>query len=151
MYCSYGINRYNTPDDVSLRVVPMTARWIKGFDTAKKMIAQSNGKHPGRRMGAAIFCGSRFLGGGANAYQKTNPDNAFGSTTVSLHAEQVAVTKIKHYEYTTKLICYVVRLNTSDEFVISKPCTMCIKYLQKHGVSIIRFINKDGDAEEMLL
>ena len=151
MACIEYLNRYNTPDDICLRVVPITARWKRGFEAAKKASLDSDGRYPSEKTGAAIFHGSRLLSSGHNQYTKTIPDNVFSEYVMTIHAEQCAINKIRHYEYKAKLICYVVRMNTSGGLVVSKPCNMCISYLQKHGVDLVRFINSDGIPEEMLL
>lgn len=150
--CIEYINRYNTPDNICLRIMPMTARWKRGFEAAKKASYESDGRYPSERTGAAIYHGSRLLSSGCNQYTKTIPSNVLPNKFVTtIHAEQCAINKIRHYEYDAKLICYVVRVDTSGRYVVSKPCNMCIKYLQKHGVEIVRFINTDGVPEEMFI
>lgn len=144
-------NRYNTPDNICLRVMPMTARWKRGFDAAKKASLESDGRYPSEKTGASVFHGARLLASGSNQYSKTIPNNVCGHYVTTIHAEQCAINKIRHYEYNAKLICYVVRMNTSGGLVVSKPCNMCISYLQKHGVELIRFINAEGFAEEMAI
>lgn len=152
MYDPEYANRYNTPDDIHLRIMPITARWKKGFEAARRASLDSDGKYPSEKTGSAIFHGARLLAVGNNLYHKTLPANVKkGQYIVTLHAEQQAVNRIRHRELKTKLICYVVRMNNFGDLVVSKPCNMCIAYLQKYGVSVVRFINSDLLAEEMSL
>ena len=145
-------DRYNNYEVISIER-PITRRWIQGFETAKAAMVYSDGFKARDKMGAAIFCGSRLLSIGFNQYSKT--DGTIKTKTpflFSIHAEKAALSKIKYRNYSDlKLICYVVRMNSKNQFVISKPCNNCIEALQNFGVHSIRFINAKGNAEEILL
>lgn len=149
--------RYKYDDEVCYRRYSgLTDRWVRGFEAAKNASTHSDGYAVRDRMGAAIFHGRRVLSVGHNTYQKTKPGNlaikADGKIhTLSLHAEQMAVNRIRHYEYSSKLICYVVRVNAFGQYVTSKPCRMCLNYLKEHNIQIVRFINEVGLPEEIRL
>ena len=151
-------NRYKINNSsVYLQTKPLTNRWVKGFDAAKQAITQTEGKHQRQLLGAAIFHGNRLLSTGYNIFTKTKPGNTVTKAngkeySVTAHAEQVAVDGIKHYGYENlKLIIYVVRVNSENSFVTSRPCNMCIDYLRKYGIRIVRFINEHGLPEQMML
>lgn len=148
---SYTINNQT----IYIRVQILTKRWIKGFEAAKKASFLTDSKVQSHRMGSAIFQGSTLLSIGHNAYNKSKPGNSFihngKQHDKSLHSEQMAVDKIRHYEYTSKLIMYVVRLNSLGEYVASAPCDMCIEYMRKYNIKVVRFINVKGQPEELVL
>ena len=148
--------RYEINDStIYIKVKPLTHRWIKGFETAKEAIIYSPNKCMGHFMGAALFCGNRLLATGNNFTGKSQPGNTVKKEdgteyTISCHAEQNTLCAIKHYDYTnSKLIMYVARVNNVGKFVNSRPCKMCIDSLRKHGIKLVRFINKDGIPEEL--
>jgi len=135
----------------------LTGRWIHGFEAAKRAIVYSSDQCPGHYLGAAIFHGNRLLATGNNTGSKTKPGNTAVKPNgteydISCHAEQMAVDGIKHYGYENlKLILYVVRVNSDDKYTTSRPCNMCIDYMKKYGIKIVRFINKNGAPEEMAI
>ena len=155
--CYTSENRYKINDSsIYIKTKPITNRWLRGFNAAKNAIVETGGKPLRHCLGAAIFHGNRLLSNGTNGY-KTKPENVVSKEDgseyyVTCHAEQIAVDGIKHYGYdesNTKLIMYVVRVNSSNMFVTSKPCNMCIDYMKRYGIKLVRFINDKGIPEEM--
>ena len=150
-----GKNRYVINNsNVFIIQKPITCRWTRGFKAAMEASKHSDGDSSRDRLGAAIFHGNRLLASGCNSYSKTKPGNVGtrpdGSEfPVSLHAEQCAVDKIKYQEQAGKLILYTARINALGQYVSSKPCNMCIEYLRKYNIKIVRFINELGVPEEM--
>lgn len=151
-------NRYKiNKSTVYIKVKPLTKRWITGFHAAKEAISYSEDKCPGAFLGAAIFHGNRLLCVGNNTLGKSKPGNTViredgTGYDITTHAEQACVDKIKYREgNTTNLIMYVVRVNAEGAFVNSKPCNMCVDYMRKYGIKLVRFINKNGIPEELKL
>ena len=150
-------NRYKVNNfTVFVKTRPLTARWVSGFNAAKKAI-DTNNFTTGYRLGAAIYEGNRLLASASNFEVKTRPGNTAikpdGTTyNITCHAEQIAIDRIKYKKgHSTGLIMYVVRINSKNNLVISKPCIMCIDYMRFYGIKIIRFINSSGMPEEMKL
>lgn len=147
----YSINN----EDRFIESKPLTKRWIKGFDAAKKASQYDDSETQSHRMGSAIFQSGKLLSTGHNVYGKSKPGNTFADDlkvyNKSVHAEQMAVDRIKHYEYDAKLVLYVVRLDGNGDFTCSSPCDMCIEYMKEHGIKKVRFINKNGQPEELTL
>jgi deoxycytidylate deaminase len=140
---------------VFLRRKPLTLRWVRGFKIAAEASKESSGGL--MRLGAAIFHGNRLLSTGYNLYGKTKPGNIGlrldgTSFDITTHAEQLAADRIKYKQENNKnLILYVVRVSSKGKYVCSMPCNLCIEYLRKYGIKRIRFINKEGIPEEMML
>jgi deoxycytidylate deaminase len=103
-------------------------------------------------MGAAIFQGSKLIAVGYNFYGKSKPGNTCihnGKVhNKSLHAEQMAIDQIKHYNYASKLTLYVVRLDGNGDYTCSAPCNICLDYMRKYKIKRVRFINFEGKPEE---
>ncbi len=128
---------------------PITKRWIQGFEAAKAASECSDGFKNRDKMGSAIFFGSRLLSIGFNQYSKID---ASTKKQLSMHAEKAALSKIKYRNYeSVKLICYVVRMNSKNQYVVSKPCKSCITALTEGGIHSVRFVNSNGNAEEIFL
>ena len=138
-----------------IKTKPLTRRWVKGFEAAKKASQYSDEETQSHRMGAAILKSGKLLSTGHNVYGKSKPGNTFTNKekvyNKSVHAEQVAVDRIKYYSYDSKLILYIVRLDGNGEYTCSAPCNMCIDYMRQHGIKKVRFINKKGQPEELSL
>ena len=147
----YKLNNYT----MYIQTKPLTARWVAGFNAAKKAIEYSDINSPGHYMGAAIYEGNRLLSFGNNFALKTKPGNTAvkrdGTTyDITCHAEQIAIDRIKYKKGNSiRLIMYVVRINAKGRFVASRPCAMCIDYMKTYGIKIVRFINLSGVPEEM--
>ncbi len=148
----YKLNRFTT----YISVKPLTRRWITGFNAAKQAIIYSENRCPGHYMGSAIFHGNRLLATGNNLIDKSKPGNVVikedgTEYSISCHAEQAAIDKIKYRDNNTNLIMYVVRVSSLGKFVNSRPCNMCLDYMRTYGIKTVRFINKNGVPEELKL
>lgn len=105
-------------------------------------------------MGAVIFAGSRLIASGSNSLIKSMPGNRFtkiltGGKAVeymkSIHAEQAALVKIKHYDYERqKLSMFIYRENSKGHMSASFPCPMCQKVLRQSCISVVYFITPDN-------
>lgn len=149
-----NINKYSYDEPV-YSVETVSKRWHRGLTLALNASNGSDAIYPQNKMGAVIMAGSRVLSIGSNQYNKTRPGNVLRKdgklVHISTHAEQVALDGIKYRAYSSKLICYVARINSTGNLVTSKPCILCIASLKKAGISIVRFINSNGLPEEMYL
>lgn len=154
---NYSATKYVINESfVYIKKRSLTCRWVRGFKAAIEAASQSDGDASRDRLGAAIFHGNRLLSTGHNLYSKTKPGNIGtkpdGSEfTISVHAEQSAVDKIKYCEYSGKMIIYVARMNALGQYVNSRPCNMCINYLRKYNINIVRFVNEFGIPEELFI
>jgi tRNA(Arg) A34 adenosine deaminase TadA len=153
---AYSINnRYSINEsNCYIKYSPLTNKWISGFEAAKKAIGNPV---TGKFMGAAIYSGNRLISVGNNRSHKTKPTNVVvlsdgSNCAITQHAEQSAIDKIKYKQANNKrLVLYVVRVTAAGKFVVSRPCAMCIDYMKKWNISLVRFINKDGLPEEIKL
>ena len=124
-------------------------RWVRGFETAQAASAHSDGRFVGSRMGAALYSGATLLAVGFNIYAKTHPEGKKKTHDVTIHAEQMALLRRRHYETNATLTMYVWRETVGGVPASSKPCVSCQMRLRVAGVSKVRYINEHGEAEEM--
>jgi len=151
-YSGHQIKLHKLSDDITV-----TNRWEKGFEAAKAAALCSPvwDKRPKAKLGAVIYSGSRLLAAGYNQQGKTSPGSVVTTPvkqfSLNVHAEHSAILKIRYRadNFKSKLICYVVRLNTVGGFATSKPCNECIRKLREAGVGIVRFHNQLGQPEEI--
>lgn len=134
------------------RILIPTAKVIRGIEIAKAASDHSDGLGGGRKLGAALFAGSRLVSIGFNSYSKSKPTNVFnehGKTYCkSIHAEQSALLKYKrHYTNnngSSKLTLYVVRYTSNGFKGCSKPCSMCQKFMKDFGIDEVVYFDLDG-------
>ena len=124
-------------------------RWIRGFEAAQAAAAHSDGKIIGSRMGAALYAGPNLLAVGFNIYTKTHPDGKRQNYDITIHAEQMALFRRRHYDNDSNLIMYVWRETVGGVAALSKPCVNCQERLRVAGVRRVRYINERGEAAEM--
>ena len=154
----YNSNRYAVNGHtVYIRAKTLTSRWKRGFEAAISALTESDGKCPGEKMGASVFHGARLLSTGFNLYSKTKPGNSHRLDSgfvfdSSIHAEQMAIDRIKHYDYNNKkLTLYIARVDGNGKMACSRPCSVCVDYMKEHGIKVARFINEHGAPEEMVI
>ena len=124
-------------------------RWTRGFEAAQAASLHSDGKCTGSRMGAALYSGSTLLAVGFNIYAKTHPEGKKKTHDVTIHAEQMALFRRRHYDTNATLTMYVWRETVGGVPSLSKPCLSCQSRLKLAGISKVRYINEYGEAEEM--
>ena len=129
----------------------ITKSWQRGFDAAKAARLYSNGKLPGRRLGAALFSGSTLISVGFNTYAKTHPHVQYATFDKNVHAEHAAIIKRRHYDNGNNLILYVYREDHTGTPVCSKPCSSCQVILTLANVKRVRYIDNEGNYKEMHL
>jgi deoxycytidylate deaminase len=117
------------------------------MEIAKAASLLSNAKHS-RRIGAALFAGSRLLSIGYNTFGTTHPKSA---PLCNIHAEQRALIRRQYYENGNRLIMYVYRETTDGKPGCSHPCKNCLGLLKEAGVSTVHFLDKAGKLSELKL
>ena len=97
------------------------------------------------RLGAVVFRGSEIISVGYNTTKKSHPlikrlsgiDEKF-----FMHAEIHSILKAGECEGADLL---VVRIrNDNDEFVMSKPCKMCEKFIKERGIRNVIYSDWNG-------
>ena len=124
-------------------------RWIRGFEAAQAAAAHSDGKIIGSRMGAALYSGNNLLAVGFNIYTKTHPEGKRKTYDITIHAEQMALLRRRHYDNDSNLTMYVWRETVGGVPALSKPCGNCQERMRVAGIRKVRYINEHGEAEEM--
>jgi len=124
-------------------------RWIRGFEAAQAASAHSDGKIIGSRLGAALYSGNNLLAVGFSIYTKTHPEGKQRTYDITIHAEQMALLRRRHYENDSNLIMYVWRETVGGIPALSKPCVNCQERMRLAGVRKVRYINVKGETEEM--
>jgi deoxycytidylate deaminase len=67
-----------------------------------------------------------------------------GFNRSSLHAEVSSVKNIDNYRRYDNLVVYVCRVNSRGEFMNSKPCTNCMRFMKSNGVSRVYYSDEQG-------
>lgn len=137
---------------ISLDELPYSIR--RGFEAALAASSDSDWPSLRTRMGSAIFAGSRLLSVGANAFYKTKPGNKFFKVKADgvvteylkpLHAEQAALVKIRHRDYSRqKLSMFIWRSDAQGRPNTSAPCELCQSEIIKSGIKIVHFFAPGG-------
>ena len=123
----------------------------RGFDTALAASEFSTAPRTARKMGAALFVGSRLLTIGANTYDRSHPDSENTREFVrSTHAEHITLIRRKHYDRVGgRLVLYVARKLADGTMAGSKPCENCIALARLAGVSKIYYYANNGEPKEL--
>lgn len=137
------------------RILIPTTKIIRGIDIAKAASQHSDASSDGKRMGSALFAGSRLVSIGFNMYSKSRPINVFrkdGRTFYkSVHAEQSAILKYNrhhtNHNSNSKLTLFVVRYTSLGLKACSKPCYMCQKIMLDFGIDTVVYFDLDGFIE----
>lgn len=130
--------------------------WRRGFETAAAASEHSNGKQPCYKLGSALYKGNTLVSVGFNIYDKTHPSSLHHKRDTyhgNVHAELSALIKRRHYADKNQTI-YVYRCTIIKGKAVpslSKPCASCQSLLKLAGVKLARYINENGEAEEMRL
>ena len=121
------------------------------MDVALAAAMLSTAPRTGLRVGAALYCGARLLSIGSNRWH-SHPESDNTEFTKSLHAENVALIRRKHYDAPRgRLTLYVARQREDGSVGCSRPCVNCIKLCRLAGVARIWFYAYNGKVEEMSL
>ena len=136
------------------KIEELPSGYIKrGFEAAMKASKESEWYSVRDRMGSAIFAGSRLISLGSNFLAKSKPGNTFTKIgpngkviqyLKSIHCEQQALVRIRHYDYSNqKLVMFVYREDAKGNMAASFPCPMCQNALRKSDVDVVYFITHD--------
>jgi deoxycytidylate deaminase len=116
--------------------------WDRGFQVAKAASEYGVAPRKSRKVGAAIYAGSKLLAIGFNHYHKTHPATEWG-----IHAEHAALIKRAYYP-AKNMVIYVYRELANGSVACSRPCDNCIYLMRLAGVSTVRFADADGIFKE---
>jgi deoxycytidylate deaminase len=123
----------------------------RGFDAAFAASELSDAPRTARRMGAALFSGSRLLSVGANLYKRTHPDSEQAEGfAYSTHCEHVALLRRQHYDWRGRLTLYVARRLADGSVGNSRPCVNCMNLCKLAGVRRI-WLHEYGEKKELTL
>lgn len=127
----------------------MSNSWKRGFTAAKAASVHSNADKQSKRIGAAIFSKGSLIAIGFNMYGYTHPDAHRTNTyNRNLHAEHKALLKRQYYS-NHGMILYTYRETTDGKPACSKPCLNCETLIKEAGISVIRYIDTNGQMAEM--
>ena len=111
----------------------------------KKAIEEAEKSEFKVKMGAVVFKGSRILGYGFNEIRhcsKINPK--YKKYDHTIHAEQKAMLSCKDWVKVSGSSILVVRLNKRNEFLLAKPCNMCMNMIIHLNIKNVFYSTSDG-------
>lgn len=109
----------------------------KCIELAKKSTFRS--KH-----GAVISYDDHIIGSGFNV-NLTHPMIKQFNEFKTLHAEMVAILRVKNKKLLKKSTLYVTRLGNDDELMMSKPCKICTDIMKSFGVRDVCYSDGEGN------
>ena len=111
----------------------------------------SNAAKVSKRVGAAIFSKGALIAFGYNVYDWTHPDaHRTDSYTRNLHAEHKALLKRQYYS-NNGMVLYTYRETVDGTPACSKPCNNCEALIREAGISVVRYIDQNGQMAEIAL
>tara|TARA_R110001583_G_scaffold35701_7_gene118523 strand:- start:2387 stop:2800 length:414 start_codon:yes stop_codon:yes gene_type:complete len=119
-------------------------------DLAKKASYQSDHSH---RHGAVLVKGARVINVSHNKIKFNSFASRFRQENgewATVHAELGSVLNVER-KNTEGATVYVVRVNTTDDFRLSKPCSMCEAAMKWVGIKKVIYSTSNGDFKEMKL
>ena len=120
------------------------------IDLAKKAIYQSYHSH---RHGAVLVKGGRVINVSHNKLKFNSFASRFrheNGEWATVHAELGSVLNVERRN-TEGATVYVVRVSTTDNFRLSKPCSMCQAAMKWVGIKKVIYSTNDGEFKEMRL
>ena len=118
----------------------MESKLSRRFEIAKVASILSNARRS-KKVGAALFSGSKLLSIGSNEYKKTHPDAA---PFHNIHAEHRCLLRRRWRENGNNLSIYVYRELFDGTIACSKPCINCIELLRVAGVRTAYYFDRNG-------
>jgi tRNA(Arg) A34 adenosine deaminase TadA len=108
--------------------------------------------HPQHQLGAVIIQKNKIISFGANYIQKTHPAIRFigKNEHKTLHAEMVCILKIKNKDILKGATIAVYREKKDGSFGLSKPCSICYRFLKYYGIKKVIYTTEDGVVEELV-
>ena len=115
----------------------------RGIREAAKAASLATGKY---RVGSALLRKSQLVSVGWNT-TKTHPKNPSPN---SQHAEFSCLHGVRRQDMSS-LQLFVVRLDSGDQFAMSKPCTDCQEFLRAAGLRRVVYSVAPGVLGKMTL
>ena len=112
---------------------------IQKFKEARLTSYLSEGKNPGRRMGAVLHHGNRSLSFGVNLFNKTHTLQMHYPLKQFLHAEINALIKRRHCDDLSSCQITVYRETYDGIPALAKPCDNCQTILKSFGIKKIYY------------
>jgi len=118
------------------------------FKKAQNISLNSN--HHAARVGAIIMVKGCQISRACNQKDKTHPYlKKFGFFyNQSLHAEMVAIFKVKNKELLKGATMVVYRETKNGHLAMSKPCAICHRLIKEYGFKKIIYSTAEGFVEE---
>lgn len=109
------------------------------FKEARLASYLSEGKNPGRRMGAVLHHGNRSLSFGVNLFDKTHTLQMNYPMKQFLHAEINALIKRRHFSDLSLCQMTVYRETCGGVPALAKPCANCQTILRSFGIKKVYY------------
>ena len=90
----------------------------------------------------------RFFHGSVTVHRNTVIGK--GCNRNRIHAEVSSIKNIHNYFKYDNLVVYVCRINRRGGFMMSKPCSNCMAFMKKQGVSKVYYSDEDGFSKLIL-
>lgn len=111
----------------------------KQFKEARLISYLSEGKNPGRRLGAVLHHGNRSLSFGVNLFDKTHTLQMKYPLKQFLHAEINALIKRRFYSDLSSCQITVYRETHDGIPALAKPCINCQAILKSFGIKKVYY------------
>ena len=97
------------------------------------------------RHGAVVVYNGKIIGSGFNI-NLSHPMVWVYNEVKTLHAEMVAIMRVKNKRLLKHSAIYVTRINPNGEPVLSKPCCTCMELIRNTWkIKDIFYTDQDGD------
>lgn len=116
---------------------------LKCIQLAKKSTFRT--KH-----GAVITYKGHIIGSGFNV-NLSLPIIGQYNQHKTLHAEMVAMLRVKNKSFLKDCILYVCRLDNYNNLLLSKPCKVCMKLINSFGITNIVYSDLDNTWKKLSL
>ena len=93
--------------------------------------------------GAVIYYNGYIIGCGFNLLL-THPIVRHYSENKTLHAEMVAILRVRNKHLLRNATLYVARINKRGQLMNSKPCETCMKMIRSFGIRAIKYTDSNG-------
>lgn len=95
--------------------------------------------------GAVVVHDGKIIGSGFNINLTHSMVKVYNEHQ-TLHAEMIAIMRVKHKRLLKHSAIYVARINQKGGAILSKPCTTCMKLIRNTWkIKDIFYTDQDGD------
>lgn len=129
-------------EDYSFKSSSVSNKDISFIAATSKIAFTSNNRF---RVGAMVVKSGRVMGGSPNITRRSprTPPNRF-----STHAEIAAINISSDCQRAT---LYIARLNSSDQYSISKPCAWCMQKIIESGITrVVHTLDYKGSYDSSI-